>query len=155
MIFDLGLGDIFSVRIAGNITSRKVLASVEYGCAVAGAKLLLVLGHTRCGAVTAAVELIGEPRTPAEITGCQHLEHIVSDIQRSTDVEACRAAALLTADQKLAFVDGVARRNVLRVVGEMQKASRTLNDLVSGNSIAIVGAMYNVGTGEIEFFTDV
>ena len=155
LIFDLGVGDIFSVRIAGNITSRKVLASVEYACAVAGAKLLLVLGHTRCGAVTAAVDLIGETRTPAEITGCQHLEHIVSDIQRSTDVEACQAAALLPADQKLVFVDGVARRNVLRVVGEMQKASRTLNDLVSGNSIAIVGAMYNVGTGEIEFLTDV
>ena len=155
LIFDLGVGDIFSVRIAGNITSRKVLASVEYACAVAGAKLLLVLGHTRCGAVTAAVELIGETRTPAEITGCQHLEHIVRDIQRSTDVEACQAAALLPADQKLVFVDGVARRNVLRVVGEMQKASRTLNDLVSGNRIAIVGAMYNVGTGEIEFLTDV
>ena len=58
LIFDLGMGDIFSVRIAGNVTSRKVLASVEYGCAVAGAKLILVMGHTRCGAVTAAVNLI-------------------------------------------------------------------------------------------------
>ena len=53
LIFDLGMGDIFSIRIAGNITSRKVLASAEYGCAVAGAKLILVIGHTRCGAVTA------------------------------------------------------------------------------------------------------
>ena len=92
LIFDLGVGDIFSVRIAGNVTSRKVLASVEYGCAVAGAKLILVMGHTRCGAVTAAVNLIGDVRTAAEATGCQHLDHIVNDIQQSTDPIACRGA---------------------------------------------------------------
>ena len=155
LIFDLGVGDIFSVRVAGNITSRKILASVEYGCAVAGAKLVLVVGHTRCGAVTAAVELLGEPRTPAEITGCQHIEHIVRDIQLSTDVETCRAIAILPPDQRLEFIDGVARRNVLRVVGRMREESRTLDELVRANRIAIVGAMYNVGTGDIEFLTDV
>ena len=154
LIFDLGVGDIFSVRVAGNITSRKILASVEYGCAVAGAKLVLVVGHTRCGAVTAAVELMGEKRTPAEITGCEHLEHIVRDIQLSTDAEACRAAALLEAVQKLAFVDGVARRNVVRVVGRMREESRTLDELVRSDRIAIVGAMYDVTTGEIEFLPD-
>ncbi len=154
LIFDLGVGDIFSVRIAGNITSRKILASVEYGCAVAGAKLVLVVGHTRCGAVTAAVELMGETRTPAEITGCEHLEHIVRDIQLSTDAEACRAAAILPSDQKLAFVDGVARRNVLRVVGRMREESRTLDELVRSDRIAIVGAMYDVTTGEIEFLPE-
>jgi carbonic anhydrase/SulP family sulfate permease len=72
LIFDLGMGDIFSVRIAGNVSSRKVLASAEYGCAVAGAKLILVVGHTRCGAVKAAVNLICSTRTAAETTGCQH-----------------------------------------------------------------------------------
>ncbi len=154
LIFDLGVGDIFVVRVAGNITSRKILASVEYGCAVAGAKLVLVVGHTRCGAVTAAVELMGEKRTPAEITGCEHLEHIVRDIQLSTDAEACRAAALLEAGQRLAFVDGVARRNVVRVVRRMREESRTLDELVRSDRIAIVGAMYDVTTGEIEFLPD-
>ncbi len=61
LILDLGLGDIFSVRIAGNVATPDVLASAEYGCAVALAKLILVLGHTRCGAVTAAVKLNGSP----------------------------------------------------------------------------------------------
>ena len=154
LIFDLGMGDIFSVRIAGNVTSRKVLASVEYGCAVAGAKLILVMGHTRCGAVTAAVNLIGDVRTPAEATGCQHLDHIVNDIQQSTDPIACRGAKEVPAAEKQSFVDAVARRNVLRVVEQMRKQSQTLDGLVREGRIAIVGAMYDVVTGEIEFLAE-
>jgi len=154
LVFDLGLGDIFSVRIAGNVTSRKVLASAEYGCVVAGAKLILVIGHTRCGAVTAAVNLIGEVRTPAEATGCQHLDHIVSDIQQSTDPVVCRGAKELPAAEKQSFVDTVARRNVLRVVERMRNQSQTLDGLVREGRIAIVGAMYDVVTGDIEFLAE-
>jgi carbonic anhydrase len=154
LVFDLGLGDIFSVRIAGNVTSRKVLASAEYGCAVAGAKLVLVLGHTRCGAVTEAVNLFGDARTPAEATGCQHLDHIVRDIQQSTDLVAFRSAEQLPVAEKQSFVDAVARRNVLRVVERMREQSQTLDGLVKNGRIAIVGAMYDVVTGEIEFLTE-
>src|SRR5262249_6633059 len=82
LIFDLGMGDIFSVRIAGNVASRKVLGSIEYGCAVAGAELIPVMGHTRCGAVSAAVDLACSPGTVAEATGCAHLEHVLHEIQR-------------------------------------------------------------------------
>jgi len=151
LIFDMGVGDILSVRIAGNVTSRKILASVEYGCAVAGAKLVLVMGHTRCGAVTAAVNLICESRTAAEVTGCQHLDHIVSDIQQSTDVDACRGIQELPADEQDLFIDAVARRNVARVVGQMLTQSDTLAALVREGRIAIIGAMYDVVTGQIEF----
>ena len=154
LIFDLGMGDIFSVRIAGNVTSRKVLASAEYGCAVAGAKLILVMGHTRCGAVTTAVNLIGDARTPAEATGCQHLHYIVRDIQQSVDPVTCRGAEPLPAAEKQSFVDAVARRNVLRVVEQMRAQSRTLDGLVRDGRIAIVGAMYDVVTGAIEFLTE-
>ncbi|QDU27958.1 Carbonic anhydrase 2 [Anatilimnocola aggregata] len=154
LIFDLGVGDIFSVRIAGNITSRKVLASVEYGCAVAGAKLILVMGHTRCGAVTAAVSLIGDARTPAEVTGCQHLDYLVSDIQQSTTVTASQASKHLPPAEKQAFVDAVARRNVARVVAEMRSQSQTLDRLVREGRIAIVGAMYDVFSGQIDFLPD-
>ena len=122
LIFDLGVGDIFSVRIAGNVTSRKVLGSMEYGCAVAGAKLILVMGHTRCGAVTAAVDLICSTGTAAEATGCQHLDHIVHDIQQSTDPVTCRGVEQLPAAEKESFVDAVARRNVSRVVEQMLRA---------------------------------
>ena len=154
LIFDLGMGDIFSVRIAGNVTSRKVLASAEYGCAVAGAKLILVMGHTRCGAVTTAVNLIGDARTPAEATGCQHLHYIVRDIQQWVDPVTCRGAEPLPAAEKQSFVDAVARRNVLRVVEQMRAQSRTLDGLVRDGRIAIVGAMYDVVTGAIEFLTE-
>jgi carbonic anhydrase len=154
LVFDLGLGDIFSVRIAGNVTSRKVLASAEYGCAVAGAKLILVMGHTRCGAVTAAVNLIGEVRTAAEATGCQHLDHIVRDIQQSVDPVTCRGVEQQPAAEKQSFVDAVARRNVSRVVERMRQESQTLDGLVREGRIVIVGAMYDVVTGDIEFLAE-
>lgn len=154
LIFDLGMGDIFSVRIAGNVTSWKVLASAEYGCAVAGAKLILVMGHTRCGAVTAAVNLIGEVRTAVEATGCQHLDYILKDIQQSIDPATCRAIEARPAAEKQSFVDAVARRNVLRVVEQMRGQSRTLDGLVREGRIAVVGAMYDVVTGDIEFLAE-
>lgn len=154
LIFDLGVGDIFSVRIAGNVTSRKVLASAEYGCAVAGAKLILVMGHTRCGAVTTAVNLICSTRTAAEATGCQHLDHIVNDIQQSIDPAICRDVEARPAAEKESFVNTVARRNVSRVVEQMCKQSQTLDGLVREGRIAMVGAMYDVVTGEIEFLAE-
>ena len=154
LIFDLGLGDIFSIRIAGNVTSRKVLGSAEYGCAVAGAKLILVMGHTRCGAVTAAGNFIGDARTPAEATGCQHLDHIVNDIQQSTDPVTCRGVEERPTAEKQSFVDAVARRNVSRVVERMRQESQALDGLVRKGRIAIVGAMYDIITGEIEFLAE-
>ena len=153
LIFDLGLGDIFSVRIAGNVTSRKVLGSMEFACAVAGAKLILVLGHTRCGAVTAAVDLICSTKTVAQATGCQHLEHIVHDIQQSVDPLACQGIEQLPESEKVSIVNAVARRNVARVVETVLEQSQTLNSLVRDGRIAIVGAMYDVVSGNIEFLT--
>ena len=154
LIFDLGMGDIFSIRIAGNVTSRKVLASAEYGCAVAGAKLILVMGHTRCGAVTAAIKLFCSTQTAAEATGCQNLDHILNDIQRSADRATCHAVHERPATEIGPLVDAVARRNVLRVVEAMREQSATLDGLVRKEQIAIVGAMYDVGTGALEFLTE-
>jgi carbonic anhydrase/SulP family sulfate permease len=154
LIFDLGVGDIFSVRVAGNVTSRKILASIEYSCAVAGAKLVLVMGHTRCGAVTAAVNLIGAGKTAAEATGCQHLDHIVNDIITAVEPTACRLADPLSPEQKEDFVNGVARRNVARTVERLRYQSETLDRLVQEGRIAIVGAMYDVTTGSVEFLPE-
>ena len=154
LIFDLGVGDIFSIRIAGNLTSRKILGSAEYGCAVAGAKLILVMGHTRCGAVTAAVNLICSTRTAAETLDCQHLDYIVNDLQQSTDQASCRGIEARQADEQESLINAVARRNVSRVVEQMRAQSRTLDDLVREGRIAIVGAMYDVVTGEIEFLAE-
>ena len=154
LIFDLGVGDIFSVRIAGNVTGQKILGSVEYGCAVAGAKLILVMGHTRCGAVTAAVDLLLSTESAAEATGCQHLGSIVHEIQQSIDPIACQGIDQMSAPERESFVGAVARRNVLRSVEMILRQSPTLEALVRDGRIAVVGAMYDVVTGGIEFLTD-
>jgi carbonic anhydrase/SulP family sulfate permease len=151
LIFDLGVGDVFSVRIAGNVASREVLGSVEYGCAVAGAKLILVMGHTRCGAVTAAVKLMCSPASVAEATGCQHLGHVIHDVQDSIDPLTCVDLDQRPAAEREALVDATARRNVARSVGVLLRQSQTLERLVREGRIAVVGAMYDVATGRIEF----
>ncbi|HEY2892555.1 MAG TPA: SulP family inorganic anion transporter, partial [Pirellulales bacterium] len=114
LIFDLGLGDIFSIRVAANVISRKALGSMEYSCAVAGAKLVLVVGHTQCGAVTAAVELASASMGAEDATGCQHLEPIVREIQSSFDVSTASRLAGATAAEKAAYIDEVSRENVRR-----------------------------------------
>ena len=154
LIFDLGLGDIFSVRMAGNVTSPKVLGSMEYGCAVAGAKLILVVGHTQCGAVTAAVNLTCSNQGAEQATGCQHLGPIVEEIQRSIDESACARVSQKSAEEKLEFVNAVARRHVQRVVGDIIAQSDTISRLVHEERVAVVGAMYDVATGNIEFLTE-
>lgn len=153
LIFDLGLGDIFSIRIAGNITSPKVLGSMEYGCAVAGAKLIVVIGHTQCGAVTAAINLAGSPETAEQATGCQHLEPIIEEIQLAIDPHDCRSLEQRSEQERADFINTVARRNVALCVELILRQSRTINQLVREGKIAVVGAMYDVVTGEIDFFT--
>jgi carbonic anhydrase len=151
LIFDLGLGDIFSIRIAGNITSKKVLGSMEYGCAVAGAKLILVMGHTRCGAVTAAVNFACSANTASHATGCQHLDQVVNDIQRSIDLRKCQMVSELSESERRAYVDSVARQNVITTIETILNESRTLNQLVQDKTVAIVGGMYDVASGQFEF----
>jgi carbonic anhydrase/SulP family sulfate permease len=150
LIFDLGVGDIFSVRIAGNITSRKVLGSLEYCCAVAGAKLILVMGHTRCGAVTAAVDHVCANRTAAG-EDSEYIGLIVQDILESFDSRPSGSLDALSEDDRLLFIDDVARRNVERVTRAITDESPMLDTLVRDGRIAIVGAMYDVSTGGIEF----
>lgn len=154
IIFDLGMGDIFSVRIAGNVVSQNVLGSMEYGCAVAGAKLILVIGHTRCGAVTAAVDLVCSGANAEQATGCQHLEHIVSQIQKSVDAPVCQRVTTQTDDEKADVIDEVARRNVLRTVREIIEESRTIRKLIGERRIAVVGAIYDVKSGKIDIIED-
>lgn len=90
VIFDLGIGDIFSVRLAGNVLSEKALGSIEYSCLCAGAKLIVMLGHTSCGAVTSAVQLAEAGQSAREATGCENLDGIVEELQRS--IPAARQA---------------------------------------------------------------
>lgn len=150
LVFDLGLGDIFSVRVAGNVISPKVLGSIEYACAVAGAKLVLVMGHTRCGAVTSAVSLASSHGNAKEVTGCDHLEPIVNDIQRSLDPDLMSRFDNSTGEEQSRCVDEVARRNVALSVTRIMEQSQTIRRLAETNRIAVVGAMYDIVTGKID-----
>jgi len=151
IVFDLGVGDIFSTRIAGNVTSRKVLGSIEYGCAVAGAKLVVVLGHTRCGAVNAAIGFACSGKTAAEATGCQHIDHILWAVQQSLDVGTCKGFTHLPPTEQEAFANSVARRNVQFSVETLLTESQALADLVKAGKLMVVGALYDVVTSNIEF----
>lgn len=154
IIFDLGLGDIFTIRIAGNVVRSKVLGSMEYGCAVAGAKLIIVMGHTRCGAVTTAVDLKFSGKEVREATGCDHLDVIVNEIQESIEMSDAPKFAEADVDGKRSIVDDVARKNVVHAVQLIPRESATIRRLLEAKQIAIVGAMYDVVSGEIEFFTE-
>lgn len=155
LIFDLGLGDIFSVRIAGNIVGRKVMGSVEYGCAVACAKLVLVMGHTRCGAVTAAVNHACGLDVGGLANQCEHLGFVATEITRSMATDDLREYQSGDTAAREALIDRVARENVLRVTWTLIEQSSTLRRLVGEGRIMIVGAIYDVASGNIVFLRDI
>lgn len=150
-VFDLGLGDVFSVRVAGNVIGTKTLGSIEYGVAVAGVKLVVVLGHTRCGAVTSAVQLVSEQRDVQETTGCPHLPAIVRELEDSIDADQRNAFADLDGPAREELIDEVAQRNVLRTVREIVERSSVVRSAVQEDKLLVVGAMYDVRTGKINF----
>ncbi|MCR9297112.1 MAG: SulP family inorganic anion transporter, partial [bacterium] len=146
-VFDLGLGDIFSIRIAGNVTSGDVLGSMEYACSIAGAKLILVLGHTRCGAVSAAVKMRKAGAESAAAKTCSHLGHFVEKIQEAF---VHSAEDLAGADESL--IQEITKRNVLHSVSQVLKQSTAIREAVEAGRIAVMGGMYDVATGRVEFY---
>jgi carbonic anhydrase/SulP family sulfate permease len=150
-IFDLGLGDAFVARIAGNVARDKMIGSLEFACGVAGAKLLMVLGHTSCGAVKASVELKVAGKTAVEATGCDHLDELVGIIQGSIDPSQLKDFSNWADDKKKAFVDEVARKNVLNTMNYIREKSRILDRLIREDKVVMVGAVYDVHTGKVNF----
>tara|TARA_R110002049_G_scaffold27321_2_gene94355 strand:+ start:626141 stop:628366 length:2226 start_codon:yes stop_codon:yes gene_type:complete len=155
LVFDLGIGDIFSVRVAGNIIGSKSLGSIEYAVGVAGVKLVLVLGHTRCGAVTSSVKLLSENKNIEQATGCEHLQSIVDEIAPSLRSDDFRRFKELPEAEQESFVDEIAKRNVLRTVQEIQERSGTIRRAAGEEKVLVVGALYDVKSGNIEFLNDV
>jgi carbonic anhydrase/SulP family sulfate permease len=152
LIFDMGVGDAFVIRIAGNVAKEKVLGSMEFACAVAGARLVLVMGHTSCGAVKAAVDLFGTGTTASKATGCEHLDALVNEIQKSIVPGTKPHGDWVTSETKLMYVDDVAKRNVATTIAYIRSASRSLRELEAAGKIAIVGSMYDIKTGRVTFF---
>jgi carbonic anhydrase/SulP family sulfate permease len=154
IIFDVGLGEVFSTRIAGNVVRAKVLGSLEYACAVAGAKLILVMGHSRCGAVQTAVQLAVTGETSCGPVGCGHLDLIIEEIQKSIEPGSLRDWDRMTAEERQGVVDAVAKRNALNSARWIYRESETLQRLADAGKIAIVSAIYNLDQGAIEFLTE-
>lgn len=145
VIFDLELGDIFSVRVAGNVAGPQQLGSLEFGCAVAGAKLLMVLGHTHCGAITAAVEFASRGLDAREATGCEHLAAITDEIAALIP-EPCGV------DDEL--IDRIAVDNVRHTMETIREQSSTLRGRIESGDVMLVGGVYDVRTGRVEFLDD-
>ena len=142
LIFDQGLGDVFSVRIAGNIMNQDILGSMEFSCKIAGAKLIVVLGHTKCGAIKGACDGVE----------LENLTGLLNKIKPSIEIENSKVSEDNLSPEK--FVDQVARTNVDVVIDQIKSSSTTLSNMAENNEISIVGAMYNVKSGVVEFFND-
>ncbi|MBL8825270.1 MAG: bifunctional SulP family inorganic anion transporter/carbonic anhydrase [Planctomycetia bacterium] len=151
IVFDLGVGDIFTIRIAGNVAREKVLGSMEFACHVAGAKLVFVMGHTSCGAVSSAVDLTLSGKTPTEFTGCEHLDLLLGELQKSVDTNVHQMAKSWTPEEKRSFIDMVARRNVEHTIAYIKRESNTLSQLEKQGKIKIIGGLYNISSGKVDF----
>ena len=143
LIFDQGLGDIFSVRIAGNIVNTDILGSMEFACKVAGSKLIVVLGHSKCGAVKGA---------------CDHVEmgnltELLSKIQPSVYQEKDTTDNRTSKNSE--FVENVAEINVKRNVKNIIERSFVLEQMLEEGQIGIVGAMHDIESGKVIFYDDV
>ncbi len=143
LIFDAGIGDLFSVRVAGNFVNDDILGSIEFGCQVAGSKLVVVMGHTHCGAVKGACDDVK----------LGHLTGMLANIKPA--IEAIPAAPEFAdkSSQNAAFVQAVAEKNVALTIDLLREKSDILRGLEESGAIRIVGAMYDVGTGAVTFAT--
>ena len=142
LIFDQGLGDVFSVRIAGNIVNEDILGSMEFACKVAGSKLVVVLGHTKCGAVKGA---------------CDHVElgnltALLSKLQPAVETEITTKENRTSGNSE--FVENVASINVKQTVNLIKERSLVLYEMIEKGEIGICGAMYDVETGNVDFYKE-
>lgn len=142
LIFDQGLGDIFSIRVAGNIINDDILGSLEFATKVVGSKLIVVLGHSKCGAIKGACDHVE----------LGHLSQLLAKIepamQRENETHENRTSG------NAAFVENVAEINVRKSVEEVINSSEIISDLVADGKLGIIGAMYDVDTGSVQFYAD-
>jgi len=138
IVFDTGIGDTFNGRVAGNIVNDDMLGSMEFACAAAGAKAILVLGHTSCGAVKGAIDDV----VLGNLTGL--LARIKPAIP-ATKFDGEKSS------KNASYVDAVARTNVTLGLAEIRRHSPILADLEKKGNIKITGAMYDLATGVVEF----
>jgi len=142
LIFDQGLGDVFSVRIAGNIINEDILGSMEFGCKVAGAKIIVVLGHTKCGAVKGACDHVEMGNLTALLTKIRPAvdDEQTTTVNRNSDNEE--------------FVEKVTTINVKRTVKAITERSPILKEMIENGQIGIVGGSHDLATGQVTFYPE-
>ena len=141
LVFDQGLGDIFSVRIAGNFVNEDILGSMEFACKLAGTKLIVVLGHTACGAVKGACD-------DAKLG---NLTKLIEKITPAVKATPEPKDASLRNSKNLDFVDSVAKKNVELTIERIHQESPVLSEMEKNGEIKIIGAYYSVSTGKVKF----
>lgn len=142
LVFDQGLGDIFSVRVAGNIVNEDILGSMEFACKLAGTELIVVLGHTSCGAIKGACDR-------AEMG---NLTKLIEKITPAVNAVAEPLDESLRTSKNLDFVDEVSHMNVELMIDRIHAESPVLTEMEKNGEIKIVGAMYDVNTGAVNFY---
>ncbi len=152
LIFDAGIGDMFIARLAGNVASPKAVGSIEFACKVAGARLILVLGHTRCGAVKAACDFVAKGLDPVEATGLTNLPSITDPISEAVHMETTVKDRRDASNE--AFVDRVAAINVRNAMRWIHDNSPTISQMLVTGEVMLVGGMYDIKTGRVEFLDE-
>ncbi|WP_149273354.1 carbonic anhydrase family protein [Pareuzebyella sediminis] len=142
LVFDQGLGDIFSIRIAGNFVNEDILGSMEFACKLAGTKLIVVLGHTSCGAIKGACDHARLGNLTALIN---KIEPAVAAVKEPRD-ESQRNSS------NLEFVDSVSAKNVEITMDNIRERSKVLAELEDNGEVKIVGGMYDISTGAVDFY---
>ncbi len=142
LVFDQGLGDIFSVRIAGNFVNEDILGSMEFACKLAGTKLIVVLGHTSCGAVKGA----------CDDAKMGNLTKLISKIRPAVNAVTEPKNESERNSSNIEFVDNVAKKNVNLTIERIHEESPILSEMEKNGEIMIIGAMYDINTGAVEFF---
>lgn len=142
LIFDQGIGDLFSIRIAGNFVNEDILGSMEFACKLAGTKLVVVLGHTACGAVKGA---------------CDHarlgnLTALINKIEPAVEAVTEPKDESLRNSKNIDFVNEVAKKNVLMTIDNIRSSSSVLAEMENNGDIKIIGGMYDIKTGDVSFF---
>ena len=142
LIFDQGIGDVFSARIAGNFVNDDILGSMEFACKLAGTKLIVVLGHTACGAVKGACDDV----KLGKLTGMlEKIKPAVNSVSEPEDPS-------LRNSSNIEFVNNVAEKNVHLTIDKIKADSEVLDKMVQNNEINIVGGMYDVQSGAVTFY---
>lgn len=142
LVFDQGIGDIFSVRIAGNFVNEDILGSMEFACKLAGTKVIVVLGHTACGAVKGACD----DAKLGNLTG------MLDKIKPAVNAVAEPQDASLRNSGNIEFVNNVAKKNVELTMDNIRQQSSVLKELEDNGDIKIVGAMYDINDGSVTFY---